>query len=426
MPAKVNASPNVLLMRQARAPVSLQLQTKEKPDSFDIEDGATVTRLWDLHPSLHCSIIGTCLTAAELRQILKRAGLSGIEGTCDHDLHSIAVGLCIKPQAGSKFLNKALNRKHRAIIKNFAGAATPGELKGLWQEFLEKGDIPGAYWAVLTHPLTDKAVAQKAFGDVHMLSHLVGASNRAGIRRLRQLEEDNNLLLERSERQAKRFRESIAARDRKISALMAALAHAQAAQAAKDAANPWIAGEPPDLVAELEGKLQKQAAHAAQLEGRLKESREAGALAQAEHTQLFEQIAGLKAEIVALEALLSSEASGSAAFKIDLRDKTLLYVGGRPHQLPQLKKLAEGAGACFLHHDGGIEESNNSLAALVARADAVLFPADCVSHGAVATVKRICGQLGKDYFPMRSSGLSSFAKAVHRLSFGRAPPMIFD
>jgi hypothetical protein len=421
MPAKANASPNVLLMRQAPAPVSLRLQPQERPGSFDFEEGAAVTRLWDLHPSLHCSIIGTCLTTAELKQILKRAGLSGIEGSCDHDLHSIAVGLCIKPQAGSKFLNKALNRKHRATIKRFAAAATPDELKDLWQEFLEKGDIPGAYWAILTHPSADKAVAEKAFGDVHMLSHLVGASNRADIRRLRQLEEDNNLLLERNGRQAKRFREAIAGRDRKIAGLMADLSDAQANRAATDAANTWNTGES-GLAAELEGKLQKQAAHAAQLEGRLKESREEAALAQAEHTHLLAQIAGLKAEITALEALISTDTPGSEASKIDLREKTLLYVGGRPHQLPQFKKLAEDAGACFLHHDGGIEESNNSLAALVARADAVLFPADCVSHGAVATVKRICGQLGKDYLPMRSSGLSSFAKAVHRLSFGCAPP----
>jgi hypothetical protein len=417
MPAKVHASPNVLLMHQARAPLLLRLQPQESPDSFDLEGGASGTRLWDLHPSLHCSIIGTCLTSAELRQILKRAGLSGIEGSCDHDLHSIAVGLCIKPQAGSKLLNKALNRKHRAIIKRFAAATAPEELKGLWQEFLEKGDIPGAYWALLTHPSADKAVAEKAFGDVHMLSHLVGASNRADIRRLRQLEEDNNALLEKGERRAKRFRDAITGRDRKIAGLMAALSVARASLAATDAATKKEDAGESSLAAELEGKLKKQAAHASRLEGRLKEVQEEAALAQAERAQFLEQIAGLKAEITALEALISSAAPGAEAAKVDLREKTLLYVGGRPHQLPQFKKFAEDAGACFLHHDGGVEESSNSLAALVARADAVLFPADCISHGAVATVKRICGQLGKDYFAMRSSGLSSFVKAVHRLSF---------
>jgi hypothetical protein len=419
MPAKANASPNVLLMRPARAPVSLRLQPQVSPDSFDVEGGAGETRLWDLHPSLHCSIIGTCLTAAELKQILKRAGLSGIEGCCDHDLHSIGVGICSKPEAGSKLLNKALNRRHRAIIKRFAAATAPDELQGLWQEFLEKGDIPGAYWAVLTHPSSDEAVAKKAFGDVHMLSHLVGASNRADIRRLRQLEEDNNALLEKSDQQAKRFRDSIAERDRKIARLIADLSDARVSRAAMDTARVKKAdAHEAGLVAELEGKLKKQAAHASRLEECLKEIREEAALTQAERTQFLEQIAGLKVEVAAMEALISSNTPGSKTSKIDLREKTLLYVGGRPNQLPQFKKLAEDAGAYFLYHDGGIEESNNSLAALVARADAVLFPADCVSHGAVTTVKRICSQLGIDYVPMRSSGLSSFARAVHRLSLG--------
>ena len=29
-------------------------------------------RLWELDPTLHCSIIGTCLTQGELREILRR------------------------------------------------------------------------------------------------------------------------------------------------------------------------------------------------------------------------------------------------------------------------------------------------------------------------------------------------------------------
>src|SRR5258706_12312427 len=62
------------------------------------------TRLWDLHPSLHCSIIGTCLTTTELRQILRKAGFSGIEKSSDHDLHGKAVALCSKRQIPSKLL----------------------------------------------------------------------------------------------------------------------------------------------------------------------------------------------------------------------------------------------------------------------------------------------------------------------------------
>ena len=97
-----------------------------------------------------------------------------------------------------------------------------------------------------------------------------------------------------------------------------------------------------------------------------------------------------------------------------LSGKTLLYVGGRTNQVPMLRKLAEERGADLLHHDGGLAESAQSLAVLTSRADAVLFPVDCVSHSAAKMVKRMCKQLGKSYFPLRRSGLASFAQFIQR------------
>ena len=67
-------------------------------------------------------------------------------------------------------------------------------MRALWQEALANGDIPGAYWATLTHPACNEALVREIFAQVHMLSHLVGAANRADIRRLRQLEEDKAAL----------------------------------------------------------------------------------------------------------------------------------------------------------------------------------------------------------------------------------------
>ncbi len=43
------------------------------------------------------------------------------------------------------------------------------------------GDIPGAYWATLTHPESSDKLVQKAFADVHMMSHLMGATNCADL-----------------------------------------------------------------------------------------------------------------------------------------------------------------------------------------------------------------------------------------------------
>jgi hypothetical protein len=71
----------------------------------------------------------------------------------------------------------------------------------LWDDALRSGDIPGAYWALLTHPATTDELMKGAFGDVHMLSHLVGAANRADIRRRRALEAENADLTLKVEKQ---------------------------------------------------------------------------------------------------------------------------------------------------------------------------------------------------------------------------------
>ena len=89
--------------------------------------------------------------------------------------------------------------------------------------------------------------------------------------------------------------------------------------------------------------------------------------------------------------------------------------------MPQLKALVERAGGRFLHHDGGIEHSATLLPGLVSRADRVYFPVDCISHDAVATVKRFCRQAGKGYEPLRTASLACFLAALGRISGTPAP-----
>ena len=65
---------------------------------------------------------------------------------------------------------------------------------------------------------------REAFGEVHMLSHLVGAANRADIRRLCQLEADKAELEAKLERQQLALRDAVVTRDARIQELRQALA----------------------------------------------------------------------------------------------------------------------------------------------------------------------------------------------------------
>ena len=97
----------------------------------------------------------------------------------------------------------------RHLIEPFEDAGVDARVKQTAGLLSKQGDIPGAYWAALTHPATTQDIVSRIFAGVHMLSHVVGTANRAGIRRLRQLEADNVLLAANVERQqrpaARRF-----------------------------------------------------------------------------------------------------------------------------------------------------------------------------------------------------------------------------
>src|SRR5262245_28122484 len=135
------------------------------------------------------------------------------------ELHVRAMLLAGKRELGSKLLQKALDRRHQAAITQFSRAKDAEEVGTLWSNAVQRAEIPGGYWAVLTHPLSTEDLARQVFGEVHMLSHLVGAANRADIRRLRELESENAALQEKVARQQSQLRDAVVKRDATIAGL---------------------------------------------------------------------------------------------------------------------------------------------------------------------------------------------------------------
>ncbi|HWB51187.1 MAG TPA: DUF2325 domain-containing protein [Stellaceae bacterium] len=358
------------------------------------------SKLWEFGPNLHCSIIGTCLSTAELRQVFVKLGRKEAPGASEHDVHASAVLIAGRQHDGGKLLHKALDRRHRAAIAQFEKAKTLGEVRALWQAALERGDVPGAYWAALTHPATDEALIREIFAEVHMLSHLVGAANRADIRRLRRLEAERADLDARLARQGEQLRKAVAARD-------AALRELEA-RVELPAPPPAPTGDD-GSAAELKSRLARCEMRRERVEAALIEARGALAAERDARHAAEEREALLREELEAIEASFADTPEADAAPRAG---RTFLYVGGKPARVNHLRDLAARAGAGFLYHDGGIEDRSGLLPGLVSRADAVLFPVDCISHTAMLQVKRACRQAEKPFVPLRGSGLAPFCAAL--------------
>ena len=383
------------------------------------EGAARRSRIWEFGVNLHCSIIGTCLTTAELRHVVERVE-PALGAASDHDLHMRGVMLAARRADGAKFLQKALDRRHRVAIARFGKAQDARAVLALWGAALRQGDIPGAYWAALTHPATTEEVIKRVFGDVHMLSHLVGAANRADIRRLRQLEEDNAALAAKLERQQRQLHDGFAARDRTIRRLEDMLARGAGERAADGVPHADDAETFGSLIRDLDKRLARETARRERGEARLRELE--ATLAQAERTLAAERAMNEAArqELDVAERHLTALARPpEPGDTIDLAGLTLLYVGGRAHQIPLFKGLVERAGGNFLHHDGGIEHGAALLPALIGRADRIAFPIDCISHDAVATIKRLSRQSGKAYAPLRTASLACLAATLMRMAAAR-------
>ncbi|WP_431284554.1 DUF2325 domain-containing protein [Humitalea sp. 24SJ18S-53] len=367
-------------------------------------------RLWDLGDSLHCSIVGTCLSTDELRRLLRKLGL-GAAGATDHALHSMAVGLAGRQDAASKLLNKALDERHRAVIRRFNDARDTASLRDHWRAAMAAGDIPGAYWAVLTHPVTDQALISAVFGEVHMLSHLVGAANRADIRRLADQEREIAALRETVARQQARLQADITERDGRIRTLQELIAR-QAGQRAEAA--PGRVAEVDRLVGDLHGRLQREIARREAAKTRELAARAAQRQEHVARLKLVDEVASLTQEVAAAEAaMVQPDVAPSRPSPFG----TVLYVGGRSGQTALLRRAAAAQGAALLHFDA--EQGSATLPGLVGRADLVVFPVDCVSHDAALGVKRLCRQLGRPFQPLRSTGAASLLAALRQ---GPSPP----
>jgi hypothetical protein len=278
-------------------------------------------KIWELSSTLHCSIVGTCLTASELRRFFIRFGDDSARTASDHELHGRGVVAASRRDDGGKLLNKALDKRHEAAIRRFAKAETAAQLLELWKQALEHGEIAGPYWALLTHPITDHGLVQEVFGDVHMLSHQVGAAARLDIARLRRLEaelsERNDKIARQQTRLAASAAERVATRET-IERLEARLAEFEA--------SPSIAApSEADSAAleKLQRKLADEGARATSLELKLAASEERRARAEAENRDAIAGADIARRELAALEAALEPADEAGA------RDRPAQGVHGR-------------------------------------------------------------------------------------------------
>jgi hypothetical protein len=342
------------------------------------------------------------------------------EYSIDYQLHGYFVKEADQNNKPGKMINKLLDKRHAVSIRKLRTIDNVNALRDFWIMSMNDGDIPGPYWAILSHPATSEELGEQMFADVHMLSHLVGASNRANIYKIQEVEEQIVNLDQKFNRQQRQHIKSLKIRDETITGLRSTIRDIQTTQVTKltkvtSMASPTVSAKPYELLHPVPShhsftSLQK---NISQLSDKLQESNLTIAKAVKKIKSLEVLVDELREENRCLEnSFLQNGEDESKAVSLDLTGQCLLYVGGQRHTVHRLRDLVEDWNGKFIHHDGGLESSINELASAVTRADTVVFPIDCVSHSAANKVKRLCHQTMKPFITLRTSGVASFVTGL--------------
>ncbi len=389
-------------------------------------------KLWEIPHKLHCPIIGTCLEVAELRRIGARFAWRNKERPSEYEIHVSFVAAADERNAISQATHKLLDKKYAATIRRYSKARSPEDLLALWSEALACGEVPGAFWALMTHPKADPSVMALAYEEVHMLSHQIGAGQRADLKRLSETRQELAQLRRDFDASQQRTKQQADSREREIQQLTHELRQredecTQLRERERDLSERLTASG----LDEHQRELRHLRERASQLQEALSASesemavwREKHALAQSE----IERLAGLaqqrEADCAALERLFQQAATppcedcpneGCEA-RADLAGRLVLCVGGYRPRLEQYRRLVASCNGRFDHHDGGLEDNQHRLESMLAAADAVVCATDFVSHTAYYRTKRFCKRFDKPHVLLGSSGVSAFARALEQVA----------
>ncbi|MBT9594561.1 MAG: DUF2325 domain-containing protein [Vitreoscilla sp.] len=350
--------------------------------------------------------------------------LGGKTVASDYELHCGVNTECKERGPIAEAVQKELDRRYAVALRHTQAIKNREALAAWWHAQASGPDVPGALWATLTHPRCDAALEEAVLQDIHMIQHQNGAADRADVARLMALQHENEVLARELGAAQQRCALQSADHARTQNALQSELMRVRAEVLGRDT-----------LLATLEQDLRSLEAAVPSLRGRDELTRRVAeqteriqdlerALLRARHDAERERHRAGEA-LLELQQLRIEGAPAPAdptpPEPTTLSERAVLCVGGRAASLPVYRRLVEGVGGRFLHHDGGEEDNVNRLDSTLAAADLVICQTGCISHNAYWRVKDHCRRTGKRCLFVENPSSASLRRALHEWVPAPAP-----
>ena len=376
--------------------------------------------LWDLPSKYLCAIVGTCATIPEIRKLAIKSRIDNPAQYTDYQLHNIFVNAAHDGTRPGRLLEKLFQQKFRSTITLYRHK-NASEFENLWEKSLHGGDVAGSYYVLLTNTRTPPAVRDKAVGEIHMLSHISGMSCRVDLKNLPKLKKENRDLSSQVEKLNLKYLRFVQTSEKKEAQLEKSLLEVKSQLRGRIAEDEELGDIERSELRRLReknkvlsGLIKKLREERVELQRELYDIRRVDPESQQRTPTttcgiLVDET--VDARLSGQDQGSSEDLSGSVPAP-DLAGKKVLYVGGRFRQAPHFRDLVEKLNGFLFFHDGGREDGERRLDELLPRADVVVCPIDCISHGATDKIKRECQKLNIRFLPVRRSSISSLARAL--------------
>jgi len=380
--------------------------------------GSRRRRIWELPHQCHCSVVGVCFPLLTLRQLVNKAmGCKAAED--DYELHVGTVAECSKRNRLSELLQKDLDVRYARSVQTFKSAKNTGSVTELWTAAVQRGDLPGALWATLTHPRCDDALQEVVLRDMHMLQHQAGAASRVDMARFNEMVKEHGVLVRELARAQERCTRVISDKAAEIESLNKQLIRQRAISVGKETRIAFLVQDMAQLKSEL-----PEFQNTSKLRKKIDQLMARQAELELQNSTLRHKVSDAQR---ALERHSQTERSANKTSQpteepkcnpnnMILQEKTILCVGGRSGNVSNYRDVIERAGGHFAHHDGGQEDSHSALDSVLAAADLVICQTGCVSHNAYWRVKDFCKRTGKQCVFVENPSTSSLTRTLQQIA----------
>ncbi len=366
---------------------------------------------------LRCPVVGVCMTGEEQRRIVRKSGMLASDAT-SFDIHEILVSLTDEDNALSRRVDALLRKKYEARAVSLRQLPL-SEFMERWENAFAKGDFAVELWAAASRGGMPLALQRYIFGCVHMAMHHALELGLEQERQLRLFRQERAIASEKF-RAVKMSLASSHKEQRVLQRELDALACRESlTRAENEQLKAGLSRRGETTMHQWEQECVELRQEVETLKVLIKDANARIVQTEKQHAAAVEEKDMQRRLSLQLQkeigALLKPSATcadcAEECSRYDSCPRRILLVGGMTRMEPLYRQLVEGRGDEFEYHDGCPGGVNN-LEKSLQRADLILCPVNCNSHGACLMVKNLCKKYKKDVQMMSNFSLSAVSRAI--------------